>query len=395
MKLNRREFVGGVGAAALAMAQAPRLRASAPTAPVAVARCKSYGPEFLAATEKMFDQLGGAGRIVKGKTVTIKVNLTGGENTRLDYLPMGRACWSHPRTVGAVIHLLDKAGARRIRVVEGAWVWPASLEEFMYKAGWDPNLLLGAAPRVELINTNMPYKDGKPYTRFPVPHTGHIFPAYDLSTAYAESDVLVSMSKLKEHGTAGVTLSIKNLFGITPTTIYGNKVPMDEPAPVPYGGRQEIGHNGSRQPPKSSPSEKDPNSPRQAGYRIPRIVADLSAAITPGLEIIEGIESIAGAELPRAGTTVAVSPGILVAGTNPVSTDAVAMAVMGFDPMAERGTAPFETCDNTLRLAEDLGVGTRDLSRIEVVGAAIKDVAFKFRDYGGPRQIRRSGGRQG
>ena len=395
MRLNRREFVGGLGAAAFTMAQPQRLRASAPTAPVAVARCKSYGPEFLAATEKMFDQLGGLGRIVKGKTVTIKVNLTGGENVRLDYLPMGRACWSHPRTVGAVIHLLDKAGARRIRVVEGAWVWQASLEEFMYKAGWDPNLLLGAAPRVELVNTNMPYKGSKPYTRFPVPHTGHVFPAYDLSTAYAESDVLVSMTKLKEHGTAGVTLSIKNLFGITPTTIYGNKVPMDEPAPVPYGGRQEIGHNGSRQPPKSSPAEKDPASPRQAGYRIPRIVADLSAAITPGLEIIEGIESIAGAELPRAGTTVAISPGILVAGTNPVNTDAVAMAVMGFDPMAERGAAPFETCDNTLRLAEDLGVGTRDLSRIEVVGAAIKDVAFKFRDYGGPRQFRRPGGRQG
>jgi uncharacterized protein (DUF362 family) len=395
MRLNRREFVGGLGAGALAMALPPGLRASAPAAPVALARCKSYGPEFLAATEKMFDQLGGLGRIVKGKTVTIKVNLTGGENVRLDYLPMGRACWSHPRTVGAVIHLLDKAGARRIRVVEGAWVWQASLEEFMYKAGWDPNLLLGAAPRVELVNTNMPYKGGKPYTRFPVAHTGHIFPAYDLSTAYAESDVLVSMTKLKEHGTAGVTLSIKNLFGITPTTIYGNKVPVDEPAPVPYGGRQDIGHNGSRQPPKSSPPEKDPTSPRQAGYRIPRIVADLSAANTPGLEIIEGIESIAGAELPRAGTTVAISPGILVAGTNPVSTDAVAMAVMGFDPMAERGTAPFETCDNTLRLAEDLGVGTRDLSRIEVVGAAIKDVAFKFRDYGGPRQNRRPGGRQG
>ena len=395
MRMNRREFVGGLGTAAWAMMQPPCLRASAPTAPVALARCKSYGPEFLAATEKMFDQLGGIGRIVKGKTVTLKVNLTGGENTRLDYLPMGRACWSHPRTVGTVIHLLDKAGARRIRVVEGAWVWPASLEEFMYKAGWDPNLLLGAAPRVELVNTNMPYKGAKPYTRFPVQHTGHLFPAYDLSTAFAESDVLVSMAKLKEHGTAGVTLSIKNLFGITPTTIYGNKVPVDEPAPIPYGGRQEIGHNGSRQPPKSSPPEKDPATPRQAGYRIPRIVADLSAAITPGLEIIEGIETIAGAELPRPGTTAAVSPGILVAGTNPVSTDAVAMAMMGFDPMAERGAPPFETCDNTLRLAEDLGVGTRDLGRIEVIGAAIKDVTFKFRDYGGPRQVRRPPGRQG
>ena len=395
MKINRREFVAGLGTAGIAMVQPARLRASAPAAPVALARCKSYGAEFLDATAKMFDQLGGIGRIVKGKTVTIKVNLTGGETTRLDYLPMGRSCWTHPRTVGGVIHLLDKAGARRIRVVEGAWVWPASLAEFMYKAGWDPDLLLRAAPRVELVNTNMPYKGSKPYTRFPVPHGGHLFPAYDLSTVYAESDVLVSMAKLKEHDVAGVTLSIKNLFGITPTTIYGNKVPLDEPAPVPYGGRQEIGHDGRRQPPKSSLPEKDPTTPRQPGYRIPRIIADLSAAIPPGLEIIEGIESIAGMELPRPGSTVAVSPGVLIAGTNPVSTDAVAMAVMGLDPMSDRGRVPFETCDNTLRLAEELGVGTRDLKQIEVVGAAVRDVVFPFRQYGGPRQVRRPPGRRG
>jgi len=395
MPLNRREFVQGLGAAALAAVEAPLLRATAPSASVAVARCKSYGPEFLAATSKMFDQLGGLGRIVRNKTVTIKVNLTGGENVRLGYLPMGRSCWTHPRTVGSIIHLMDKAGARRVRVVEGAWVWPASLEEFMYKAGWDPNLLLNAGSRVELVNTNMPYPGSKPYTRFPVPHTGHMFPAYDLSTAYAESDVLVSMAKLKEHATAGVTLSIKNLFGITPTTIYGNKVPVDEPAPQPYGGRQDIGHNGSRQPPKSSPAEKDPTSPRQAGYRIPRIIADLSAAITPGLEIIDGIESIAGAELPRGGTTVAVSPGLVIAGTNPVCTDAVAMALMGFDPMADRGKAPFETCDNTLKLAGELGVGTRDLNRIEVVGESIQSAVFRYRDYGGPRQMRFRGARKG
>jgi uncharacterized protein (DUF362 family) len=375
------------------MIQPVRVRASAPASPVAIAKCRSYGDEYLAATTKMFDQLGGLGRIVKGKTVTIKINLTGVENARQDYLPQSRTIWTHPRTVGSLIHLLDKAGARRIRVVEGAWMWPASLEEFMLKSGWDPNLLLGAAPRVELVNTNLPYKGKQPYTRFAVPHGGLLFPAYDLSSVYAESDVLVSMNKIKEHGTAGVTLSIKNLFGITPTTIYGNKVPKDEPAPRPYAGRTEIGHMGSRQPPTSSPSEKDPTSPRQAGYRIPRIVADLSAAAPVSLAILDGIETIAGAELPRPGTTEAISPGVLVVGTNAVNTDAVAMAVMGLDPMADRGNAPFETCDNTLRLAEELGVGTRDLGQIEVVGESIKDVVFKFRDHGGPRQRRQPGSR--
>jgi uncharacterized protein (DUF362 family) len=214
-----------------------------------------------------------------------------------------------------------------------------------------------------------------------------------LNTAFAESDVLISMSKIKEHGTAGVTLSIKNLFGITPATIYGNKVPVDEPAPRPYGGRQEIGHMGRRQPPRSSPAEKDPSTPREGGYRIPRIVADLSAAVPVSLAILDGIDTIAGAELPRPGTTEAISPGVLVAGTNVVNTDAVAMAVMGFDPLADRGQAPFETCDNTLRLAEELGVGTRDPRQIEVAGESIKDVVFRFRDHGGPRQWRPSGSR--
>ncbi len=382
VRINRRQFMSAAGGAGFGLLPPPRVRAAAPAAPVAVARCRGYGSEYVTATEKMFDQLGGLGRLVKGKTVTIKINLTGNENTRQDHLPAGRTIWTNPHTVGGVIHLLDKAGARRIRVVEGAWAWPASLEEFMYKAGWNPKLLTGAAPRVELVNTNMPYKGARPYTRFPVPHGGHLFPAYDLSTAYAESDVLVSMAKMKEHLTAGITLSIKNCFGISPTTIYGDRVPVDEPAPIPYAGRNQIGHTGSRQPPKSSLPEKDPKSPRQAGYRIPRFIADLVAAVPVHLALVEGVETITGAELPRPGFTTFVSPGIIIAGTNCVTTDAVAMAVMGFDPMSDRGTAPFETCDNTLRLAEELGIGTRDLKQIEVIGVPIQEAVFRFRDHG-------------
>jgi hypothetical protein len=74
-----------------------------------------------------------------------------------------------------------------------------------------------------------------------------------------------------------------------------------------------------------------------------------------------------------------------MAGTNCVTTDAVAMAAMGFDPGAGKGTAPFEKCDNTLQLAEQLGVGTRDLGQIEVIGLPIKDALFNFRDHGGER----------
>jgi uncharacterized protein (DUF362 family) len=69
----------------------------------------------------------------------------------------------------------------------------------------------------------------------------------------------------------------------------------------------------------------------------------------------------------------------MVVGTNCVTTDAVATAAMGFDPMAKRGTAPFETCDNTMLLAEQLGLGTTDLKQIEVVGTPIREALFSFR----------------
>jgi hypothetical protein len=57
------------------------------------------------------------------------------------------------------------------------------------------------------------------------------------------------------------------------------------------------------------------------------------------------------------------------------------MAAMGFEPKADRGTAPFENCDSTLRLAEEAGLGTRDLGAIEILGAPLKAVRFPFRNY--------------
>jgi uncharacterized protein (DUF362 family) len=173
---------------------------------------------------------------------------------------------------------------------------------------------------------------------------------------------------------------MKNCFGITPCTIYGDGAGEDEPTEVPQGGRGAVIHSGRRAPSKSALQEKDPTSPRDGGYRVPRVVADLVAARPIHLGIIDGIESMSGGEGPwNRGPLRRVSPGLLMAGTNSVTTDAVGTAVMGFDPMAVRGTIPFETCDSTLALAEELGVGTRDLKQIEVVGLPISEARFPFR----------------
>jgi len=111
---------------------------------------------------------------------------------------------------------------------------------------------------------------------------------------------------------------------------------------------------------------------------VPRTVVDLISARPIDLAIVEGIKTMAGGEGPWVRGCKAVEPGVIVAGTNPVNVDAVSMAVMGFDPAADRGTPPFETSDSTLRLAESVGIGTRDLKLIEVVGTPIRQAMFDF-----------------
>jgi uncharacterized protein (DUF362 family) len=348
-----------------------------PASRVAVGVCHAYGPEVVDALGKMFDQLGGLEGLVRGKTVAVKLNLTGLATDRLGSMPPGMTHWVHPQVIGATVQLLAKAGARRIRLLESAWSTAEPLEEFMLAANWEPRDFLSAAPQVEFENTNyLGY--GKKYSRLWVPGGGLMFKGYDLNHSYEDCDVFVSLAKLKEHNAAGITLSMKNCFGITPCTIYGVGAPQDEPGLVPHGGRTPI-HRGNRLPAKSAPPPVDPNSPKEAGYRVPRVVADLVAARPVHLAIIDGIHSMAGGEGPWSRRGRHVQPGLLIAGTNCVATDAVGMALMGFDPMADRGTPPFERCDSTLRLAEQLGVGARDLNRIEVLGTPIAKARFNFR----------------
>ena len=379
--VNRREFIQGLSAAAAGLYLSPikLLGNTAPTAPVSIARCATYGPEVVSTLAGMFDQLGGLQHLVSGKTVAVKLNVTGSPPERFRGLPVGNTYWVHPQVIGAVVHLLGSAGARRIRLVEsptGSKL--ATLQEFFVLAGWNPGDFSSAAKGVEFENTNYPGPSGK-YSRFWVPSGGLLFKAYDMNRAYQDCDVFVSVAKLKEHVTAGVTLSMKNCFGNTPTTIYGDGAGMDEPSKIPQGARSGTLHEGTRQPPQSSLAEIDPKSPRDPGYRVPRVTVDMVAARPIHLAIIDGIETVAGGEGPWCKTLRPVKPGLLIAGTNPVTTDAVCTALMGFNPMADRGTAPFETCDSTLKLAEQLGIGTRDLSRIEVRGLPIEKGRIDFR----------------
>ncbi|MDP3001258.1 MAG: DUF362 domain-containing protein [Bryobacterales bacterium] len=366
-QISRRALLAGAGALTL---QAAR---EAPAAPVAIARQREYDRNLLPALKKMMDQLGGIGKLVKGKTVALKLNLTG--NITRFPIRADMPYRTEPATVLAVATLLSNAGARRIRIIET--FFPARQELALWaRYGLDVEAIGNVGCKVEWENAqNM--GQAKKYTRMKVPTGGYIFPAYDLNHSFADCDTFVSMSMLKNHWIAGVTMSLKNSFGNTPCSLYGgdngpdgNEDPKQERGPVC--------HNGARTPPKGVPQELDPTTSRDAGYRVPRIVTDLVAARPVDLGIVDGVVSIRGGEGEWNKGTQIIKPGLMLAGKNPVCLDAVCTAVMGYDPRAKRGEKPFVRGDNTMTLAEAVGIGTTDLKRIGVRGLSIKEALHDF-----------------
>jgi uncharacterized protein (DUF362 family) len=362
-------------AAPLAAGSTEPARGKGPSdAKVAIARCRGYGPEVRKALDECFDQLGGLGRLVKDKTVTVKVNLTGTDFTAFQGRSVGETYMTHCNTALALGAALFAAGARRVRFVESTNS-RAELKATLALAGWDVKAFDGLG-QVEFENTrNLGY--AKRYAHLPVPSGGYVFSSFDLNHAYADTDVLVSLAKLKNHLTAGVTLSMKNMFGLTPNALYGTDAPNEEGT----GGRTTM-HFPQVYPQIKLPGLKEGKLSTDATWRIPRIVVDLCAACPVHLAILDGITTISGAEGPwgrNTATLMVVSPGVLIAGLNPVSTDAVGTAVMGCDqPDAPRGVKPFTRCDNHLLLAQQVGLGNAGLDQIELLGLALKEARYPF-----------------
>src|SRR6202040_346897 len=95
--------------------------------------------------------------------------------------------------------------------------------------------------------------------------------------------------------------------------------------------------SGKRQPSATAAAENDPATNRDPGYRMPRIVADLAATRPIDIAFIDGVETVTGGEGPWIKGLKLASPGIMILGTNGVTTDTVGAAVMGYDPRAPRG----------------------------------------------------------
>ena len=392
-RITRRDWLAMSGLAAGALSGtpahgAPQAPAStAPAAPVSIAKVPSYDEDLVAQFRTMFDQIGGIGRQVQGKTVGIKVNLTGGN--RFEGYTAGDTHWVHPKVVGAVTAVLGQLGAKRIRILESAGGRrpDTKLEDKLLQGGWDVAAIRNAAPVVEFEDTNG-LGFGKQYSAFKVKTRPYVFPAFQLNHSYEDCDFFVSLGKAKNHEEMGVTMSIKNMFGVTPTAL--------------YGGRERIFHYGQVQAPSGAPAELDPKSNRYEGWRLPRILVDIVGARPIDLAINDAIISTVGGEGPWVLGARPIKPGFLVVGRNCVNTDAVTMATMGYNPRAGRHEAPyrlykgpsnhpkeqltpadepFQYADNMMLLAEAVGLGSADLKKIEVRGTPIKDARFDFEAF--------------
>jgi uncharacterized protein (DUF362 family) len=96
-----------------------------------------------------------------------------------------------------------------------------------------------------------------------------------------------------------------------------------------------------------------------------RNLVALAARVRPHVSVVDGFVGM-HREGPRHGTPIRL--GVAIAGTDAVAVDAVAAAVMGFEPRRI----------GYLRYAEEAGLGVADLGSIEVVGDPIARVRRRF-----------------
>ncbi len=382
----RRSLAAATGAATTSLWPGLQLSACArplpvaPTAPVAIERCASYESQGLfAKLTAALDAIGGIQQLVSGKTVAIKLNLTGGPRWKLGGLPAYETYHVHPKFVAATCAALHQAGATKIVLLESTYD-ARPPEKVMGENGWDIDAINragGGKVTWEDTRHRGPWKN---YSQFKVPWGGFVYPAFEINQRYEKTDVFISLAKLKDHANAGVTMSVKNLFGMAPTSIYGDacdgagRAKVDEQSVTARG---DTFHKGDRQPPEGVPQEVDPDSPRTWNHRVPRITADLYGARPPDLVLVDGILTNRGGEGPWIKGSEPIKSHLLLAGRNGVCTDAICTAVMGYDPMADHGQFPFMG-DNHLRLLAEKGVGSIDPANIDVRGLPLAEAIHPF-----------------
>jgi uncharacterized protein (DUF362 family) len=118
-------------------------------------------------------------------------------------------------------------------------------------------------------------------------------PGFFFPRAVVEADMIVSLPKLKTHHWVGLTVAMKNMYGVLPG--------------IKYGWPKNVLHHAG----------------------IPQTVYDINASLPKIVTVVDGITCMEG-DGPIMGS--AKQMGILAIGTNPTSVDATCARIMGLDP---------------------------------------------------------------
>lgn len=325
----------------------PRLKRNQPMTQsrVSIVRCPAAASEeqIIERTREAIAAVGGLAERLRGKKkILVKPNigvdrvvLTKGRQTEL----------TEPAVVEGVIQSIREVSDAEILVGECPHAAPGV--DLYDKLGYRQRL----APYegVRLVDFGEP-----PYTEVPVPGAALQFTHYWLNAQLAEVDAAVSVAKMKAHLSMGCTLTIKNLFGLAPTNVYGQ--------PRRYLHDRLI--------------------------RLPRVLVDLASIFNPVLNVIDGIVTANHSEWRGE----AIETGVILAGDNCVSTDAAGMLVMGFDPLGDYPNHPHWYRHNSIKLAHDAGLGVADPSGITLLGVDPEEVRqpFEVKPYGEGTQHRQS-----
>lgn len=318
-------LTAGVAVAPTPVAAAPPTTATAPasqptTAPVVAivfhklqdtgdkdADAKVNQPIINEMVAKAVELSGGLEGLVKeGQTVLIKPNLTNLKEERV-YQP---GMTTDVRVVSALVDELQAKTRGKVVIGEGSYIKTAKAYEACGYAA------LGKAKGVPLI-------DFVTDTLVPVKRPGLAYPEYRLPKSILDADVVIDAPVLKTHQLTGVSLGLKNWYGLLPP-------------------------------------------PREYHEKIDQVLADLAQIRKPDLVVVDGLVGMEG-QGPVFGTPVPTN--VVIAGRDMVAVDAVCSAVMGLDPKI----VPH------IQAAAQRGLGTADLNRIVLRGNSIDQVKHTFR----------------
>ncbi len=278
--MKRRRFLAGAGlaaAAGLGGRAVGRWDERGRRASVFIGRAGSYGADLETPIRDGLEAVGMGPDRVAGKSVMLKPNLV--EPTR-DAPQIN----THPAVVRAAAAVFLRLGAREVFVGEGQGHCRDS-QYVLDESG------LGDA----IDHDGLEFVDLNHDELWTAPNSLGFtaMPQLTLPASLRRADLIVSMPKMKTHHWAGVTLSMKNFFGVMPG--------------IAYGWPKNVLHHAG----------------------IPGSILDINAAVRPHLAIVDGVIGMEG-DGPIMGTPR--HAGLLVIGTDLPAVDATTARLMGIDP---------------------------------------------------------------